>query len=245
VTSADAVVADLVADLRGAGNPERAPRERAYLKSDLEHWGVPVPTIRRLTTLAVRGLDRPTLLAAATALWSAPVHERRAAAAFALAARTDLLDIRDAALLELLIRQSRTWALVDVIAPRIVGPLRVRQPEEWRPVLDRWATDADFWLRRSVLLAYLIRRGDPDDFSEFTGYAEPMLSNREFFVAKAIGWVLRDTAKRNPDLVADWVLPRAEQMGTVTLREAVKPLPPAAQEAIAATLATRRRGATR
>ena len=53
-----------------------------------------------------------------------------------------------------------------------------------------------------------------------------MLAEREFFIRKAIGWVLRDTGRRRPDLVAAWLEPRIGQVSGVTLREAVKPLPP-------------------
>ena len=53
-----------------------------------------------------------------------------------------------------------------------------------------------------------------------------MLDEREFFVAKAIGWVLRDMARQRPDLVYEWLLPRAGRASRVTLREAVKPLSP-------------------
>lgn len=222
MNASDTVIAAVVADLRAQGSPARAERERAYLKSDLAHWGVRVPAIRAVATRASRGLDRTTLLAVAQGLWSVPVHERRAAAAFILAARTDLLDVRDADLLEQLLRECRTWALVDVIAPRVVGPLRVRQTADWRPVLERWIRDDDFWLRRSVLLTYLVHRGDPDDFAEFTQYAEPLLDDREFFVAKAIGWVLRDTGRRQPDMVAAWARPRLGRMRAVTRREVLK-----------------------
>ena len=49
---------------------------------------------------------------------------------------------------------------------------------------------------------------------------------REFFIRKAIGWVLRDTGRRRPDLVAAWLEPCIGRVSGVTLREAVKPLPP-------------------
>ena len=51
-----------------------------------------------------------------------------------------------------------------------------------------------------------------------------MLDDREFFVRKAIGWVLRDTARKRPDLVYERLLPRAPRASGVTVREAVKPL---------------------
>jgi 3-methyladenine DNA glycosylase AlkD len=130
----------------------------------------------------------------------------------------------DMALLERLLREARTWALVDGLAASVVGPLVERDPKA-ADMLDRWAVDEDFWLRRSALLALLVplRRGE-GDFERFSTYADAMLDERELFVRKAIGWVLRDTARKRPEMVYDWLLPRATRAAPVTLREAVKPL---------------------
>jgi 3-methyladenine DNA glycosylase AlkD len=136
------------------------------------------------------------------------------------------------ALLERLLRESRTWALVDGLAASVVGGVVERYPET-TAVLDRWADDDDFWLRRSALLGPLIplRRGD-GDFERFTRYADAMLDEKEFFIRKAIGWVLRDTARKRPTMVYDWLLPRAARASGVTRREAVKPMSPEQRAAV-------------
>ena len=54
-----------------------------------------------------------------------------------------------------------------------------------------------------------------------------MLEEREFFIRKSIGWVLRETGKPQPDVVYAWLLPRAARASGVTIREAVKYLSPA------------------
>jgi hypothetical protein len=46
--------------------------------------------------------------------------------------------------------------------------------------------------------------------------------------------VLRDTGRRRPDLVYEWLLPRAARASAVTIREAVKPLSPVQRAAILA-----------
>ena len=169
-------------------------------------------------------LDHDELVTVAEALWTRPVHERRTAAVELLALNANRLRHDDVALLERLLRESRTWALVDALAASVVGRL-VEGDERLGPVLDRWAADGDFWIRRSALLALLVplRRG-AGDFERFGRYADAMLDEGEFFVRKAIGWVLRDTAKKRPDMVYEWLLPRAARASGVTLREAVKPL---------------------
>jgi 3-methyladenine DNA glycosylase AlkD len=126
--------------------------------------------------------------------------------------------------MERLIRGSRTWALVDPLAIDIAGPLLERYPELNRR-LDRWSVDRDFWVRRSALLAQLGRLRRGGGFGQFAVYADQMLEEREFFIRKAIGWVLRETAKKQPELVSDWLEPRIARASSVTIREAIKYLP--------------------
>jgi 3-methyladenine DNA glycosylase AlkD len=212
-------------ELRRQRNPIRATREKAYLKSDLEFLGVGLPAMRQAVRTVKRenpALNRRGLLALVTILWSRPVFERRMTAVLLLEAFHPLLQPADMKLLERLIRQSKTWAFVDELAIAIVGPLVERSPELLQ-VLDRWAVDKDLWLRRSAMLALLgpLRRGD-GDFTRFARYAQAMLPEREFFIRKAIGWVLRETSKNRPDLVYRWLLPRSAVASGVTVREAVK-----------------------
>ena len=224
------LAAEIERDLRSAGDPGRAEHEQRYLKSRLEHCGVSVPAIRAIARERRREageLPRAALLAAVEALWARPVHECRMAAVELLELGVDELEAVDIALLERLIRESATWALVDGLAASVAAPLVERRPE-LGAVLDRWALDEDFWVRRSALLALLpaLRRGG-GDFGRFGRYADAMLEDREPFIRKAIGWVLRDTARRRPELVAEWLEPRAGRASGVTVREAVKHLPPA------------------
>jgi 3-methyladenine DNA glycosylase AlkD len=73
------------------------------------------------------------------------------------------------------------------------------------------------------------------DWNRFARYADAMVDEREFFIRKAIGWVLRDVARTRPELVYDWLLPRATRASGVTVREALKRLPaPLAAEIVAA-----------
>jgi 3-methyladenine DNA glycosylase AlkD len=180
--------------LRAVGTADRAAQEKRYLKSELEFFGVTVPEMRRLVRAAVRdypGLDEAGMVAWAVALWREPVHERRMAAAELLTLAAPRLGADDLATVERLLRESGTWALVDGLACNVAGEIALRDRRSW-PVIDGWAVHSDFWVRRSALLALLlgIRRGQPD-LPRFTGYAQPMLAEREFFIRKAIGWVLR------------------------------------------------------
>jgi 3-methyladenine DNA glycosylase AlkD len=230
-----AVIADEVEErLRAAGTPERAEGQKAYLKSSLTHHGLTVWHIRREANAAAKEpTSHDDLVGLAEALWAPPVFDRRLCAAFLLEARVELLAPSDVPLIERLVRESKTWALVDVLAGDVLGALLVRHPEA-ATQLDAWASDGDFWVRRSALLAQIepLKAGAP--FDRFGRYADAMLDEKEFFVRKAIGWVLRETGKRRPDEVYVWLLPRAERASGVTMREAVKYLAPGQREALLA-----------
>ena len=232
----------IAAELRLRGTPERAVKEKAYLKSSLDHCGVSVPETRAIVTAQLRsvqggagaGVGRDFAVAVAEALWDNPIHELRSAAVMVLIRARDHLGGGDVALIERFLRESGTWALVDPLAGDLVGPL-TEVTADFDPALERWAVDEDFWLRRSALLAHLrpLRAGG-GDFDRFSRFADVMLQEREFFIRKAIGWVLRDTAKKRPDLVFEWLQPRAHRASGVTIREAIRPLSPEQQAAIRA-----------
>lgn len=230
VMDIEGFVAAVDAALRAEADPERADHERAYLKSDLDFLGVSVPTVRAVVLRELAAVDPgrtgDDVLAAADALWAAPVHERRLAAVELLA--RDAARLAPGALvpIERFLREARTWALVDPLAIRVAGRLVARHPE-LGATLDRWADDPDLWLRRAALLSLLgpLRAGE-GDVERFTRYADGMLGDQEFFVRKAIGWVLRDTGRRRPELVEAWVRPRLARLSGVTFREALKPLTP-------------------
>ena len=224
-----AVADDLEQRLTAVARPERAEQERRYLKSNLIHLGVSVPATRKVTTEVFRscgGVGHDDLVALAIALWETPIHESRLAAVELLALGSDRFSAADAPVLERLLRESRTWALLDGLATSVIGTLVDREPPAWDAILRRWAVDDDFWVRRASLLAHLpgLRRG-AGDFERFGELADPMLVESEFFIRKAIGWVLREAGKARPDLVADWLGPRTDRAAGLTVREAVKRLP--------------------
>lgn len=240
-SSAHAWADALAAELAALGTPARAAAERAYLKSDLAFLGAGVPAVRRVTRALLRRErpDHDALIDLCDALWAEPVHERRLAAAEALAASVALLDAGDLGWIELLLRDSRTWALVDVLAGTVVAGLAVRDPAVLA-VLDRWVSADDFWVRRSAVLGLRKVLADGREWERFVRYADALLDEREFFVRKVLGWVAREEGRRRPDEVAAWARSVLPRMSHVTVREVVKPLPDG-QALLAAWRASRAR----
>jgi 3-methyladenine DNA glycosylase AlkD len=236
-------MADLITDeLRAVARPERAAQEKAYLKSDLAFLGASVWEIRRVVQAFAKGteLTHDRLIGVVEALWVEPVHERRMAAVALLELHPRLLGPGDLPLLERLLRESRTWALVDGLAADVVGAILATSPVKVTPVLDRWATDSDFWIRRSSLLAELRPLRAGAGMAPFLRRAEAMLDEREFFIRKAIGWVLRDVGKRRHAEVVAWIAPRTHRASGLTMREVVRHLPAAEADRLMAAYREKR-----
>ena len=219
---------ELANDLIAVGTKERAVNEKRYLKSEIDHYGVSVPEIRKMARRFARNrqdLPKSDLTRLTLELWDRDVYELRKLAVNILAAKVSLLNVEDLEFLERLVRRSYTWALIDDMSFNVVAPV-LTEVDGAASIRRRWAQDEDFWVRRTAMLALLpgLRRGT-DGWDEFIIYADSMLEEREFFIRKAIGWVLREVSKHSPELVAEWLEPRAAIASSVTMREALKYLP--------------------
>jgi 3-methyladenine DNA glycosylase AlkD len=238
MTSA-AIARRIEVELKAVGTPERASGEKAYLKSDLDFFGTGLADMRRIVKESSKSaaLDHDGVVALARELWKKPVFERRMAAVILLELLATDLTPKDLPLIEELIRDSKTWALVDGLAGDVTSQMALRH--NIRRVLDRWAKDEDFWIRRSSLLAELkpLKSGAP--FEPFAKRADDMLEETEFFIRKAIGWVLREMSKKRPQEVYDWIAPRAHRASGVTMREVVRYLEPKEAERLMRAYKTR------
>src|SRR5207248_10692069 len=196
--------------------------------SDLRFWGTTQDSIRatvREFCDAHTDLTRADLRAIARSLYATDVHELRAAAIGVLERERALLDDRDMPWLIALVRKSKSWAYVDWIAPKVMGDIIVRDPRA-RKRLAVWAKDDDFWVRRAALLAEhdALRAGE-GDFVLWSRLAASMLDEREFFIRKAIGWVLREVSKKRPELSYQFLRKNRERVSSLSLQEGAKYLP--------------------
>lgn len=228
---------EIRAALARTADARRAVEAKRYLKSDLVFMGTALPDIRKVAKEFARahpGDDVPALRALVTELWDSDVHELRSVAIALLEIHRKKLGTGDAPFVLDLVRTSKTWAYVDWLATKVLGSIFERDPGLSKAI-DRWAKDDDFWVRRTALLVFhdpFARGGG--DFDHFARLAVPMLGEREFFIRKAIGWVLRTTVKRTPERTVAFVERHAAAMSGLSFKEATRNLPAATQKRLVA-----------
>ena len=227
------VTNQLTDELRRSASVERAVNEKRYLKSELDHIGVSVPEIRRAAKRFARErkhVSKLELVSLTHELWRRDVYELRKLAVNIIAAKVDQFDSSDIEFIEFMLRHSHTWALIDDLCINVLHPI-FSGDDAAQDIRSRWSKDDDFWVRRTAILSLLpsLRR-TTDDWVEFATYADAMLGEEEFFIRKAIGWILREVSKHSPNVVTEWLMPRAQLASSVTMREGIKYLPQESRE---------------
>jgi 3-methyladenine DNA glycosylase AlkD len=214
--------------LASAGTSQRAGHEKAYLKSDLDFYGTPVPVIRKTAKTFSQQhpqLSHADLMALVEVLWQTSYHELRSLGIALLDHYPHLITVDDLGFLEGLLRRMKTWAHIDWIATGAIATL-IQRDGATKATLVRWATDDALWIRRTAMLALMKRAGTHrDDFDLFAQFAAQMIEEQEFFIRKAIGWVLREVSKQKPEWTCEFLTTHINRVSGLTLREGSKYLP--------------------
>lgn len=195
---------------------------QAYMKDVAPFLGVKAPARRVAVRETMREVGRPTepedLAAGMRALWSRPEREftyaacdvagrlqRMCGADFLTDPVEDLLLIRP------------WWDSVDALGNAVISPVCGRDPAA-RAVIRRWSDSGDRWLIRAAIGCQRGAGGRTDAALLFELCARHSDAS-EFFIAKAIGWALRDYSRIDPGAVGEFV-GRHPELDRVAVREA-------------------------
>lgn len=220
----DEVIARVVRCFHDEGDPERAEGAERYMKGVAPFLGISADQRRRLVRTALDGMSSPTsdeLGEAALGLMRLVEREYHYAA-------YDLVEryVRNAdeyflsRWVEALLLTKPWWDTVDGLGNAAVRPLGRRF--DISDVVDRWSDSGNTWLIRAAIQH---QRGwqQATDVQRVLSLCDRHWSNPEFFVAKAIGWALRDLARLDPDAVRRFLADHPEP-NRVAIREAERGL---------------------
>jgi len=119
-----------------------------------------------------------------------------------------------------LVFSAQWWDTLDAIASNLVGPCLL-QNRHHQQKLDEWAEHDGLWVRRAALLAHLKHKDQTDvDALERTILTEVV--DDQFFIQKAIGWVLREYSKMDAEWVRRFIQRHRKQLSKLAIREGSK-----------------------
>jgi 3-methyladenine DNA glycosylase AlkD len=114
------------------------------------------------------------------------------------------------------------WDLVDLSAKDIVGEYLA---DKDRDILYKLADSSLLWDQRIAILATFafIRRNDHTDI---LALSEKLLHHKHDLMHKAIGWMLRETGKKNKELLIGFLDTHYKEMPRTMLRYSIEKLTP-------------------
>lgn len=223
------LAAELRARLLEKADRARAPAMQAYMKSAMPYMGVASADIRRTARAVSAGLEYSTAddwRADILAIWRGAHYREEYYAAIELAGmryarpfqRMDALPkYRE------MIESGGWWDIIDAIAPHRLWDILEAERDAMRETMLLWAKDDNMWVRRSAILCQLHAKAKMD-LDLLYACIEPSITSKEFFLRKAIGWVLRQYARTDPDEVRRYVTTNEERLSPLSKREALKHL---------------------
>jgi 3-methyladenine DNA glycosylase AlkD len=208
--------------LRSKGNAVIASGAKAYLRNQYEFFGVKAPERRQLLAefLKSHGLpDRSVFDAIMKSGWNHPCREMQYISMEIAFKMKKYFSIESIHLLEYLISNKSWWDTVDYIAPNLVSSYFKSFPDMQTVTIDRWMASGNIWLQRSCLL-FQLKAKDKTDEDLLYKLIKDLAVHPDFFIRKAIGWALREYAKKRPESVLDFV--KTTELSGLSKREALK-----------------------
>ena len=213
----------LIKELEKASDPEKAIQMQAYMKTTQLFYGVQAGPRRRIfktATKAFKVRSRGEYKQVIFELWRGRYREDMYQALEVAEHFKEFRDKKSWPIYEKLVKSAPHWDTLDWIAGKLISPL-IGSERELEKKLVKWARSKSIWVRRASLLAHLHHRSETNTVL----LAETILllsHENEFFIRKAIGWILRDYSYTNPKWVREFVEENQDTLSVLSKREALK-----------------------
>lgn len=218
----------IISTLKKNENKILAKDMSAYMRGQFEYFGIKSPLRKELSKpifAEAKKLHREETIALCKELWNDPHRECHYIA-------QEILDRnmkkkwekKDIEFLEWLVLHNSWWDTIDFIAPKLMAAYFKLYPETRKKRVEEWIKSGNTWLIRSAILIQLKTKKDTD-FELLFDTILKVCNTKEFFINKAIGWVLRENAKHNEKIILDFVKKHKKSLSNLSVKEALKQYP--------------------
>ncbi len=208
--------------------PENARQMKAYMRNQYDFFGLKAEKQRETNRQFLKEAGMPAIADLPELihkLWEQPEREMQFFGMLLLDKYKNKVDEDFIQIYEFMISTKSWWDTVDYIAATLVGAHFKRFPHQIPVYTEKWMESGNLWLQRSALLFQLKYRNSTDIKLMFS-LIEQLSEEKDFFIRKAIGWVLRQYSKTDPETVIKFVeshtlsgLSRKEALKVITRKE--------------------------
>ena len=111
------------------------------------------------------------------------------------------------------------WDTIDFLC-KVIGDIELRDLRV-KDLMLEWSNDDNIWIKRTAI-EHQLNLKDKTDYELLEKIIVNCFGTDEFFINKAIGWVLREYSKTNPNWVKEFINRYKNQMNDLSIKEASK-----------------------
>jgi len=195
-----------------------------YMKNQFPFFGLKKDKRQELVKDFFRDYGLPSLSEmprTVRSLWELPERECQYAAMDIMEKFRKRFSREHLELFEYCIVTKPWWDTADLIAARFIGTLFMHNPDLISSSVQRWLGQENIWLWRTSLL-FQLKYKKATDVELLGNTIRRLAGEKDFFIRKAIGWVLREYSKTDADWVLEFV--QNNRLSPLSEREALKVL---------------------
>lgn len=214
----------LVATFNANANANIAIKQAKYMRNQFEFLGIPAPVRKALQKSYLHKKALPPkdeLFEILKFLWELPAREYQYFAQELLLKYHKQFTSTDIGLIEYISTHKSWWDTIDFIAANIFAVWCKEFPIKKMTIIDAWLASNNIWLQRNCLL-FQLKYKEQTDTELLAHIITYLLGSNEFFIDKAIGWILRSYSRTDAEWVLSFVEKHDEQLAKLSKREGLK-----------------------
>ena len=203
-------------------NPLIAKKQEKYMRNNFKFFGLPANQRRKIQNPFIKNIldfDEKKFNEFIIILWNKEQRDFQYFSQELVYLNYYNFKCEDKNLFEYMIINKSWWDTIDFVSPKILGKYFEIYPEEIEKTIQKWLNSNNIWLQRSCLLFQLKYKNKLNKFL-LKKIINSLSNSNEFFINKAIGWILREYGKTNKNWVINFI--KETELNKLSVREGLK-----------------------
>ncbi|TVR79643.1 MAG: DNA alkylation repair protein [Saprospirales bacterium] len=196
-------VLELKRIFQSKSDPATASGQEAYMKNHFPFFGIKTPVRRQFQKPILKIIKAESALKRSELikeLWMLPQREFQYFGQELVFEKRRQIEPDEIDLIKYMVANKSWWDTVDYIASKIAGHYFMKYPEKIQTTTRNWIQSGNIWLIRTAIL-FQLHYKEKTDTQLLEEIIKSQVGTEEFFINKAIGWVLRQYSRTNPHWV--------------------------------------------
>lgn len=216
------LIEELRQDFEGLENKENAQKMAAYMRNQFEFYGIKTPQRNQIFKPYLKRLKEINKIDwdLLKEMWNQPQREWQYFVCHVIKELRSNLRAADInQQLQYFIVTKSWWDTIDSL-DKIIGNIEYPS-DEVNQIMEEWSVADNIWMRRIAIDHQLLRKEKMNE-ELLVEILNNNIGQTDFFIRKAMGWILRDYSKTNPSFVQSYLKQHQAHLSALTIREASK-----------------------